>query len=127
MSARHLLLSFITQRVHSVSLTARVEKETLMLNFVEIVQTLDDLYYELDPYGYYDDVKSREEGLIRIRNLIRDPVSASKCLQDILDAESEGMLTTIRNYDELKEALSAFVARPGMAHELDTYVRRSVS
>ena len=98
-----------------------------MLNFVEIVQTLDDLYYELDPYGYYDDVKSREDGLIRIRNLIRDPVSASKCLQDILDAKSEGMLTTIRNYDELKEALSAFVARSGIVHELDTYVHRSVS
>lgn len=98
-----------------------------MLNFVEIVQTLDDLYYELDPYGYYDDVKSREEGLIRIRNLIRDPVSASKCLQDILDAESEGMLTTIRNYDKLKEALPAFVAKSEIAHEFDMCVRRSVS
>lgn len=80
-----------------------------MLSLREMGKKLDAFYYDIDPYLYFDDVKSREEGLIRIKNFVSDPISASKCLQDILDVKAEGLLPTIDNYDDLRDALSKYI------------------
>ena len=81
-----------------------------MLSFIQIAKKLDDFYYNIDPYGYFDNVNSHEEGLIRVKSLLCDPVSARQCLQDIIDMETEGLLPANRNYDELRLALSKYVA-----------------
>ena len=36
----------------------------------QIAQKLDEFYYEQDPYGYFDDVDSRPQGLLRVFTLI---------------------------------------------------------
>ena len=77
-----------------------------MMTISELAKEVDDFYYDLDPYGYYDDVKSREEGFLRAKSLISDPVSASKCLQDIIEATTEGLLPTACIYADLRYALS---------------------
>jgi len=97
------------QRDSSIGQLARAEKELHMLSLKEIINMMDAFYYDMDPYLYFDDVKSREGSLIRIKNFVSDPISASKCLQEILDVKAERLLPTIDNYADLRDALSKYI------------------
>lgn len=70
----------------------------------QIAQALDDFYYQQDPYGYFDDVDTRTDGLHRVTKLISKSDGTRQAQYDVANVSAEDPFNMTLN-DLLKDLI----------------------